>query len=154
MVETHIKILTSSHELPRKRAYTSSMHRRSLHTMGLHTTQNTKSKMGLRGKLCFILHFLFLCPHLDFFVTSSISPKPKVLILCVTCFMDDFSVCTNCVCFQVKKTRTLKGKHCIKNQGQKPIHQKYKTNESTNRHKPKKKWKQTINKKKGKTLCK
>jgi len=82
--------------------------------MGFHTTQNTKSKMGLRGKLCFILHFLFSCPHLDFFVTSSISPKPKVLILCFTCFMDDFSVCTNCFCFQVKKTRTLKGKHCVK----------------------------------------
>jgi hypothetical protein len=48
MVEAHIKTLTSSHELPKKRAYTSSMHRRSLHTMGLHATQNTKSKMDLR----------------------------------------------------------------------------------------------------------
>ncbi len=147
MVKAHIKTFTSSHELPRKRTYTSSMHRRSLHTMGLRATQNTRSKMGLRWKLCFILHFLFLWCHFDFFVTSSISPKPKVLIPCFICFMDDFSVCTNCVYFQVTKTKTLEGKHCIKNQGQKPIHQNYKTNESTNRHNPKKKWKQTINKK-------
>ncbi len=114
------------------------MHRRSLHTMGLHATQNTKSKMDLRRKLCFILQFFFLWSHFDFFVTSLISPKPKVLILCFTCLMDDFSVRTNCVCFQVKKTRTLEKKNCIKNQGRKPIHQKYKTNESTNRHNPKK----------------
>jgi len=146
MVEAHIKTLTSSLELFKKRAYTSSMHRRSLHTMGFHGTQNKKSKMDLRQKLCFILHFLFLWSHFDFFVTSSISPKPKVPILCFICFMDGFSVCINCVYFQMKKIRTLK-KNCIKNQGWKPIHQKYKTNESTNKHNPKKKWKQIINKK-------
>jgi hypothetical protein len=33
-----------------------------------------------------------------------------------------------------------------KNQGWEPIHQKYKANENTNRHNPKKKQKQTINK--------
>jgi hypothetical protein len=114
MVEAHIKTLTSSHELPRKRAYTLSMHRRSLHMMGLHATQNTRSKMSLRGKLCFILHFLFLWYHLDFFVTSFILAKPKVFILCFYCFMDDFSVCTNCVCFQVTKTRTLRKKTLYK----------------------------------------
>jgi hypothetical protein len=78
MVETHIKTLTSSHELPRKKAYTPSMHRRILQMMGLHATQNTRSKMGLRGKLCFILHFLFLWYHLDFFVTLLILLEPKV----------------------------------------------------------------------------
>ncbi len=42
-----------------------------------------------------------------------------------------------------------------KNQGWEPIHQKYKANENTSKHNPKKKQKQTINKKKsGKTLCK
>jgi hypothetical protein len=46
--------------------------------MGLHATQNTRSKMGLRGKLCFILHFLFLWYHLDFFVTLLILLEPKV----------------------------------------------------------------------------
>ncbi len=34
-----------------------------------------------------------------------------------------------------------------KNQGWEPIHQKYKANENTSRHNPKKKQKQTINKK-------
>jgi hypothetical protein len=33
-----------------------------------------------------------------------------------------------------------------KNQGREPIHQKYKANENTSRHNPKKKQKQTINK--------
>jgi hypothetical protein len=33
-----------------------------------------------------------------------------------------------------------------KNQGWEPIHQKYKANENTSRHNPKKKQKQTINK--------
>ncbi len=40
-----------------------------------------------------------------------------------------------------------------KNQGQEPIHQRYKTNESTSRHNPKKKQKQIVQKKK-KNLCK
>jgi hypothetical protein len=40
-----------------------------------------------------------------------------------------------------------------KNQGWKPIHQKYKVNENTSRHNPKKKQKQTINKNQVKTLC-
>jgi len=96
MVEAHVKTLTSSHELPRKIPYTPSMRRRSLHTM------------GLRGKLCFILHyFLFLWSGLDFSVTLSVLPKPKVLILCFTYFTDDFSMCTNCACLQVTETRTL-----------------------------------------------
>jgi hypothetical protein len=51
-------------------------------------------------------------------------------------------------------TINVKKKNPItKNQRWKPIHQKYKTNENTNRHNPKKK-KQTINKNKIKTLCK
>jgi hypothetical protein len=37
--------------------------------------------------------------------------------------------------------------HVYKNQGHESIHQKYKANESTSRHNPKKKQKQTINKK-------
>ncbi len=41
-----------------------------------------------------------------------------------------------------------------KNQGWEPIFQKYKVNENTSRHNPKKKQKQTINKNKVKTLCK
>ncbi len=41
-----------------------------------------------------------------------------------------------------------------KNQGWEPIHQKYKANENTSRHNPKKKQKQTINKNHIKTLCK
>jgi hypothetical protein len=40
-----------------------------------------------------------------------------------------------------------------KNQGWEPIHQKYKVIENTSRHNPKKKQKQTINKKPGKNLC-
>ncbi len=44
--------------------------------------------------------------------------------------------------------------HGNKNQGQEPIHQKYKANENTSRHNPKKKQKQTINKNQVKTLCK
>jgi hypothetical protein len=44
--------------------------------------------------------------------------------------------------FQKKKN------HVYKNQGREPIHQKYKANESTSKHNPKKKQKQTINKKK------
>lgn len=64
--------------------------------------------LGLKGKLCFILHyFLFLWSHLDFSVTLLVSPKPKVLIQCLTYFADDFRVCTNYACFQVTKTRTL-----------------------------------------------
>jgi hypothetical protein len=39
-----------------------------------------------------------------------------------------------------------------KNQRWKPIHKKYKANENTNRHNPKKKKKQTINKNQIKTL--
>lgn len=104
MVETQVKTFTSSHELPKKRTYTPSMHRRSLHTMGLHVAQTQQ----LKGKLCFILHyFLFLWSHLDFFFTLSVSPKRKVLILCFTYFTDEFRVCTNCACFQVIKTKTL-----------------------------------------------
>ncbi len=41
-----------------------------------------------------------------------------------------------------------------KNQGQEPIHHKYKANENTNRHNQKKRQKQTINKNQVKTLCK
>jgi len=41
-----------------------------------------------------------------------------------------------------------------KNQGWERIHQKYKANENTNRHNPKKKQKQTVNKNQVKTLCK
>jgi hypothetical protein len=41
-----------------------------------------------------------------------------------------------------------------KNQGWEPIHQRYKANESTSRHNPKKKQKQIINKSKEKTVCK
>jgi hypothetical protein len=49
----------------------------------------------------------------------------------------------------------LKKKNIVyKNQGWKPIHQKYKAKESTNRHNPKKKQKQTIYKNKVKILCK
>jgi len=40
------------------------------------------------------------------------------------------------------------------NQGWESIHPKYKANENTNRHNPKKKQKQTINKNQVKTLCK
>ncbi len=110
MVEAHAKTLTSSPELPRKRACTLSMHKRSLHTMGLHVARNTRFKMkqGLRGKLCFILgYFLFLWSDLDFSVTLLVSPKPKVLILCFTYFTDDFSMCTNCACLQVTEIRIL-----------------------------------------------
>jgi hypothetical protein len=39
-----------------------------------------------------------------------------------------------------------------KNQGWEPIHQKYKAKENTNRHNPKKKRKQIVNKKEGKNL--
>jgi len=42
-----------------------------------------------------------------------------------------------------KKKKTL----YIKNQGQEPIHQKYKANENMNRYNPKKNRKQTINEK-------
>jgi hypothetical protein len=38
-----------------------------------------------------------------------------------------------------------KKNHVYKNQGWEPIHQKYKANESNNRHNPKKKRKQSIN---------
>jgi hypothetical protein len=49
----------------------------------------------------------------------------------------------------------VKKNHVYKNQGQKPIHQKYKANESTNRHNPKKKKnKQSMKNKEKKTLCK
>jgi hypothetical protein len=41
-----------------------------------------------------------------------------------------------------------------KNQGWESIHQKYKANENTSRHNPKKKQKQTMNKNQVKTLCK
>jgi hypothetical protein len=41
-----------------------------------------------------------------------------------------------------------------KNQGQEPIHRKYRAKESTRRHNPKEKQKQTMNKNKVKTLCK
>jgi len=68
--------------------------------------------------------------------------------------MDDFSVCTNCVCFQVTKTRTLRKKHCIKNQGQKPIHQKYKTNELQIDTTQRKNESEQSMKNKEKTLCK
>jgi hypothetical protein len=40
------------------------------------------------------------------------------------------------------------------NQGWEPSHQKYKANENTSRHNPKKKQKQTINKNQVKTPCK
>jgi hypothetical protein len=57
MVEAQVKTLTNSHELPRKRACTPSMHRRSLHTMGLHGAQNIRSKMkldlGFKRKIVF-----------------------------------------------------------------------------------------------------
>jgi hypothetical protein len=45
-------------------------------------------------------------------------------------------------------------KPCKKNQGWEPLHQEYKANENTNRHNPKKKQKQTINKNQVKTQCK
>ncbi len=49
----------------------------------------------------------------------------------------------------------IEEKSCIyKNQGWKPIHQKYKVKESTSRHKPKKERKQTMNKNKVKALIK
>jgi len=41
-----------------------------------------------------------------------------------------------------------------KNQGWEPILQKYKANENTSKHNPKKNQKQTINKNKVRTLCK
>jgi hypothetical protein len=41
-----------------------------------------------------------------------------------------------------------------KDQEREPIHQKYKANENTSKHNPKKKQKQTIYKTKVKTLCK
>ncbi len=41
-----------------------------------------------------------------------------------------------------------------KNQVWEPIHQKYKVNENTSRHNPKKKLKKTIHKNQVKTLCK
>jgi len=70
--------------------------------------EETSLILGLRGKLCFILHyFLFLWSDLDFSVTLPVSPKPKVPILCFTYFTHDFSMCTNCACLQVTETRTL-----------------------------------------------
>ncbi len=51
-------------------------------------------------------------------------------------------------CGQKKKT------HVYKNQGQEPIHQRYKVNESTSKHNPQIKQKQTINKNKVKILFK
>jgi hypothetical protein len=41
-----------------------------------------------------------------------------------------------------------------KNQGWEPMHPKYKANENTSKHNPKKKQKQTIDKIQVKTLCK
>ncbi len=109
MVEAHVKTLTSSHELPRKKACTLSMHKRSLHTMGpCGTKHKIQEETRLKGKLCFILHyFLFLQSDFDFSVTLSVSPKPKVLILCFTYFTNDFSMCTNCACLQVTEIRIL-----------------------------------------------
>jgi hypothetical protein len=48
----------------------------------------------------------------------------------------------------------MKKNHVYKNQGQEPILQKYRAKESTRRHNPKEKQKQTINKNKVKTLSK
>jgi len=52
------------------------------------------------------------------------------------------------------KRREGKKNPINKNQGWEPIHQKYKENENTSTHNPKKKQKQTINKNQVKTLCK
>jgi hypothetical protein len=46
------------------------------------------------------------------------------------------------------------GKPVYKNQGREPIHHNYQANESTSKHNPKTKQKQTINQNKVKTLCK
>jgi len=53
-----------------------------------------------------------------------------------------------------RKRKKKKKNHEYKNQGWEPMHKKHKANESTSRHNPKKNQKQTINKKKVKTLFK
>ncbi len=55
---------------------------------------------------------------------------------------------------QVVQTFQTKDKSCKSSQGWEPIHQKYKANENTNRHNPKKKQKNTTNKNQAKILCK
>jgi len=63
--------------------------------------------------------------------------------------MDIFDVVH--ACNEVEKKKN----HANKNQGWEPIDQKYKANENTSTHNPKKKrQKQTINKNQVKTLCK
>jgi hypothetical protein len=55
---------------------------------------------------------------------------------------------------QVFKLSKQKTNHVNQNQGWEPIHQKYKANENTNRHNPKKNQKNTTNKNQAKILCK
>jgi hypothetical protein len=73
-----------------------------------------------------------------------------------------FYICPNAELYglvlapRLKKDNSEFGeKNCVyKNQGREPIHRKYKANEDTSKHNPKKKQKQTINKNKVKALCK
>jgi hypothetical protein len=52
--------------------------------------------------------------------------------------------------YRIRKGKKKNSKY----KNQEPIHQKYKANESSSRHNPKKKQKKTINKNKVKALCK